>query len=94
MFFYYAAFLNFSLAVFNLIPCPPFDGSCIFFYFLPKSWYFRVMQYERYLGLAVMLIIIVLNRMNLSPVGFIAGGLFDLVVKPFDLMFSSLLRVM
>ena len=94
MFFYYAAFLNFSLAIFNLIPCPPFDGSRIFFYFLPKSWYFRVMQYERYLGLGILLLFIVLNRMNLSPVSFLAGGLYDLVSKPFTLMFSSLLKTM
>ena len=94
MFFYYAAFLNFSLSVFNLIPCPPFDGSRIFFYFLPKSWYFKVMQYERYLGLGILLLFIALNRMNLSPVSFLADGLYDLVAKPFSLMFSSILNTM
>lgn len=39
--------LNISLAVFNLIPIPPFDGSRILFVFLPVKIYFAVMKYER-----------------------------------------------
>ena len=42
----------------------------------------------------ILLLFIVLNRMNLSPVSFLAGGLYDLVSKPFTLMFSSLLKTM
>lgn len=93
LFFYYTAYLNFSLAVFNLIPCPPFDGSRIFFYFLPKSWYFKVMRYEQYLGIGILVIVIVLGRIGISPVSIIAGGLLDLVSKPFDLFFDLLLRL-
>lgn len=88
IFFHYAAYLNFSLAIFNLIPCPPFDGSRIFFYFLPKDWYFKVMRYEQYLGIAVLLLIMVLSRIGWNPVSILAGGLLDLVAKPFDLFFG------
>ena len=35
-------FINISLAIFNLIPIPPFDGSRIFNYFLPDKWYFKI----------------------------------------------------
>lgn len=95
IFFYYTAFMNFSLAVFNLIPCPPFDGSRIFFYFLPKDWYFRVMRYEQYLGIAVFVIIMLMNRiLNFSPVSFIADGLCTLVAKPFDLFFDLVSRIL
>ena len=95
IFFYFTAYMNFSLAVFNLIPCPPFDGSRIFFYFLPKSWYFRVMRYEQYLGIAVLVLILVMNRvLDFSPVAFIADGLHELVAKPFDLFFSMISRVL
>lgn len=89
-----AAYLNFSLAVFNLIPCPPFDGSRIFFYFLPQQWYFKVMRYERYLGLAVLVIVLVLGRIGISPVSVIAGGLCDLLQKPFTLFFDLILRLL
>ena len=41
--------LNFVLALFNLIPIPPFDGSRIAFIFLPDKWYFGIMKYERFI---------------------------------------------
>ena len=46
--------LNVTLAVFNLIPIPPLDGSRIFLVMLPTDTYFRLMRYERYLSLALM----------------------------------------
>ena len=36
--------LNILFAVFNLIPVPPFDGSRIFYVFLPPKYYFGVMK--------------------------------------------------
>ncbi len=49
--------LNISLAIFNLIPIPPFDGSRILLLFLPQKLYFAVMKYERYLMLAVFILV-------------------------------------
>ena len=34
-FFYQFGYLNIFLAIFNLIPLPPFDGSKVLYYFLP-----------------------------------------------------------
>lgn len=44
---------NISLAVFNLLPCPPLDGAKIFGVFLPDRIYWSVMQYERYIMMAL-----------------------------------------
>lgn len=44
---YMGVILNTSLAVFNMIPLPPFDGSRIAHVFLPANLYFKIMRYER-----------------------------------------------
>ena len=40
--------MSISLAVFNLLPIPPLDGSKILFSFLPDRVYGQLMRYERY----------------------------------------------
>ncbi|MDR2909386.1 MAG: site-2 protease family protein [Oscillospiraceae bacterium] len=45
--------VNLYLAVFNLLPVPPLDGSRIFGAFLPDRVYFGLMRYERYIMIAL-----------------------------------------
>ncbi|HHX20045.1 MAG TPA: site-2 protease family protein [Clostridiaceae bacterium] len=48
---------NMLLAVFNLLPVPPLDGFKVFGVVLPDRWYGKLLQYERYIGLAFLFIV-------------------------------------
>ncbi len=87
LFFFYISQINIGLAVFNLIPVPPLDGSRLLAAFLPDRLYYRIMQYERYLYFAVIILVFtgVLDR----PLSFIISGIlsaFDnITALPFGL---------
>ena len=71
--------LNITLAVFNLIPCPPFDGSRIFLVFLPTNLYFKIMKYEQYIYIALM-IALVFGLLD-GPIDFVSGLFRSLIFR-------------
>lgn len=50
--------LNITLAIFNLIPINPLDGSRILGMFLPNSIYYTLMEYERYIMIGLMILLL------------------------------------
>ncbi len=69
LFFQNFCYMNVYLAVFNMLPIPPFDGSRILFTFLPDKYYFAVMKYENIIMIVVL--VALATGMLTLPFGFI-----------------------
>ena len=67
--------VNLSLAFFNLIPIPPLDGSKVLFSFIPDESYFKLMRYERY-GM-ILLLVLVSTKILGGPLSTATSWLFD-----------------
>lgn len=73
--------LNVSLALFNLFPVPPLDGSRILFSLLPPRVYFKIMPYERQITIVLMIALLVATYFGWfsALVNLIMRGLLTLV---------------
>jgi Zn-dependent protease len=75
--------VNINLAVFNLLPVPPLDGSKILFMFLPDKWVYTLYKYENFF----FIIILALVWFNLLPLGPIEDALMNFVMWLTELPF-------
>ena len=72
--------VNLSLALFNLVPIPPLDGSKILFSFLPESAYNFMIVYEQYAIILLLLFVF-----------FFSGILYPVLAFLFHLMTGAAL---
>lgn len=76
--FSYGAMLNIGLALFNLLPVPPLDGSRIVTIFLPEKKYFGIMKYEGYI-FAVFFVIMLSGILD-APLAFMQSKAMEIML--------------
>ncbi|MGO5113928.1 site-2 protease family protein [Candidatus Avoscillospira sp. LCP25S3_F1] len=84
----YVAILSAGLAVFNLIPISPLDGSKVLFAVLPSQNYAKLMHYERY-GMLLLMVVLLAGWLD-GPLYYLRTGLLNLL-QPLALWPAELL---
>ena len=76
-FFVYVEIISAGLAVFNVFPIPPLDGSKVLFALLSDRAYDKLMRYERY-GMGLLMLLLITGLID-TPLGAMRDGLLQLL---------------
>ena len=74
---YITAYLSVALAIFNIIPIPPLDGSKVLFSCISDRSYTKLMYYERYVMIILLVLVLLLSRTSLDPLSRAAYWVMD-----------------
>ena len=72
---YLTAYISIAFAIFNIIPISPLDGSKVLFSLLPSEQYDKLMHYERY-GMLLLLVVVATGVLG-KPLTAVTGAVFD-----------------
>lgn len=79
------AFLSIALAIFNIIPVPPLDGSKVLFSFLNEETYHKLMRYERF-GMIILIVLVLTDLLGdplMNGTTFIYEGMYNGIASVF-----------
>ena len=71
------SYLSLALAIFNLLPISPLDGSKILYSFLPARVYVKILRYERYGMLFLFALLMIMRRTGINPLGAVTEAVYD-----------------
>lgn len=91
---YLTAYLSLALALFNIIPIPPLDGSKVLYSFISDRAYMQLMRYERYGMIALLALIVLGDLSGLDPLSRATGWVFEKLFVFADWGFALALRLM
>lgn len=77
--------INITLAVFNLIPVPPLDGSKVLFAFLPDKWIWKIERFTQYSFILLFILIYFLGSAGFITT--ISSSIADLMIDIVDKLF-------
>lgn len=93
LFLEYVVMLSVGLAVFNLFPIPPLDGSKILFSLLPDRIYAKILRYEKY-GMLLLVVLLFFNVLD-TPLLFLRNEVLRFISSisqwPYNIMVNFLI---
>jgi Zn-dependent protease len=74
---YAGIYMNIALAVFNLLPIPPLDGSRVLFVLLPYRTYVKIAAHQRQITTVLLLVLLLGPYVGFEPIAWLT----DLILK-------------